>query len=404
MATRYRTNSKIHHGQSPLPSGYEKDSGSSDLFIPPCGLEDVDVALFNLFDNEIVPEYSSSGGSSAVKVPVIFAAGEKWALLKRGRPIRDRNNSLVLPLITVMRTDVNQTSSDDVVGRGVNQQIGEIVIRRRLDKSDRDYQALINRLFLLNQENLAVRPMDPVVSGQITTDGNIGDLAGSSEKTEGAYLYPNRLNNVYETVVVPTPQFYTAKYQVTVWTQYTQHANQIMEKIFSSFLPQGQCWRLDTAKGYWFVAKFEDGSLSTETNFDDMSQSERYIKHVFNVSVPAYFFASSAPGAPIPIKRYISNPVISFEIDELSSISNSLEDSKYQLGADDPTLPLDEQKNTREDQRTPGWRQQKIYPTEDPALQILPRGYSAKIIGKTSKGETVYSGALLGGIEIIVTK
>ena len=50
---------------------------------------------------------------------------------------------------------------------------------------------------------------------------------------DGAYLAPNLNNNVFETIVMPMPQFYTAKYQVTIWTQYTQHSNQIMEKIFS---------------------------------------------------------------------------------------------------------------------------------------------------------------------------
>jgi len=38
-----------------------------------------------------------------------------------------------------MRTGITQ-SPDDITTRGINQQTGEIVVRRRLDKSDRDYQ------------------------------------------------------------------------------------------------------------------------------------------------------------------------------------------------------------------------------------------------------------------------
>jgi hypothetical protein len=415
MSTRFKTGAKTTYGQKPLPTGYESSVGVSDLTIPACGIEDVDTALFNLFDKEIVAEYGGNNSTPISKVPVIFAAGEKWAMLKRGRPIRDRNNTLILPLITIMRTDMTQTMSDDVVGRGINQQIGEIVVRRKLDKSDRDYQSLINKMFLGNQENLAVRPKDPQVPNQLTTERKIGSLATNEAVKDGAYLAPNLKNNVFETIVVPMPQFYTAKYQVTIWTQYTQHSNQIMEKIFSTFLPQAQSWRLDTPKGYWFVAKMEDGSLAMETNFDDMSAAERFIKHTFSVVVPAYFFASTAPGVPVPIKRYVSSPVISFDTEttDPSELGSSTPDSDYVLGSDDPTLPLDVQKNNRRDQRTPGWRQQKIYPvlpeesfdnTEDPAASTLPRGYSVKVVSKNAKGETVYSGASLGGLEIVVIK
>lgn len=406
MSTRYRSNSIQNYGQSPLPTGYEKPNGTPEFTIPSCGVEDVDTAMFKLFESEIAPEVGGINNTAVAKVPVIFAAGEKWALLKRGRPIRDRNNTLVLPLITVMRSEMNQTMTEDIAGRGINQQVGEIVIRRKLDKSDRGYQSLINRLFLKNQEDLAVDIGAGLEPNQLTTERLIGDISESEEVKDGALLTPNRLNNVYETIVVPTPQFYTVKYQVTVWTQYTQHANQIMEKIFSSFLPQGQSWRLDTAKGYWFVGKLEDGSLAIETNFDDMTSQERFIKHTFNVSVPAYFFVPASPGALIPLKRYVSSPTISFEAspDDLTELSSSTETSEYVLGSDDPTLPLDEQKNNRTDQRTPGWRQQRVYPLEDPALQTLPRGYSVRVVNKSPKGETVYSGASLGGLEIVVTK
>ena len=174
MPTRYRTTSKAVFGQQPLPSGYENINSSPDLHIPSCGVEDVDTALFNLFDKEIAPEYGGQNSSSIAKVPVIFAAGEKWAMLKNGRPIRDRNNTLILPLITIMRTEINQSISEDVVGRGINQQTGEIVVTRRLDKSDRNYQSLINKIFLTNQKNVAVRPTDSQVEGQITTERKIG--------------------------------------------------------------------------------------------------------------------------------------------------------------------------------------------------------------------------------------
>lgn len=415
MSTRFKTNSKKNFSQSPLPSGYENVTGVPDISIPSCGIEDVDMSLFNLFDKEIHAQCGGIDNSEVKKVPVVFAAGEKWALLKGGRPIRDRNNTLILPLITIMRTDLNQTASEDIAGRGINQQIGELVVRRRLDKSDRDYQRLINRLLVQNQDNIAA-----------STSQKSGDLSTSKEARDGALLTPNVLKNVYETIVVPTPQFYTAKYQVTIWTQYTQHANQILEKIFSSFLPQGQSWRLDTPKGYWFVAKVEDGSFAIETNFDDMSQQERYIKHTFSVTVPAYFFVPASPGSPIPLKRYVSSTSISFDSGFGNPVTPNDTDEMYVLGSDDPTLPLDDQPNRTKSQEKEGWRQQKVYPvhsdisrdeddlsrfgqdpvaeSSSPANSTLPRGKIVRVVGKTAKGETAYSGMTLGGLEIVFTK
>ena len=410
MSTRFNPNSKYNYNQIPLPTGYEQNYGHAEFSIPPCGVEDVDVAMFNLFDQEISFVYGGMGSTEIKKVPVIFAAGEKWAMLKRGRPLRDKNNTLVLPLITIMRTDLNQSISEDVTGRGINQQVGEIVVRRRLDKSDRSYQSTINRLFLKNQQNVAVRPQDTEDPAQLTTEAVIGDLADDQTIIDGGLLINDRLKNIYETIVIPTPQFYTAKYQVTIWTQYTQHSNQIIEKLFSSFLPQAQSWRLETPKGYWFIAKYEDGSLAAETSFEDMSQQERFIKHNFNVIVPAYIFASQTPGAPIPIKRYVSAPTISFDfatISEPSELSSTTAESEYVIGSDDPTLPLDEKQNNRRDQRTPGWHQQKIYPviegtdSNDPALRNKRKNF-IKEVSKNSKGETVYVGQTLGGVKIVV--
>jgi hypothetical protein len=411
MSTRFKSNSKYNYGQTPLPTGYENTAGTPDLHIPSCGVEDVDIGIFNLFDKEIFAECGGTDGAELKKVPVIFAAGEKWALLKRGRALRDRNNTLLIPLITIMRSEINQNVSEDVTGRGINQQVGEFVIRRRLDKTDRSYQALINKIFLPNQDNIS----STVTGGMPSSGSPNGSLRNDKFVRDGAYLSPNLKNNVYETIVVPTPQFYTAKYQITIWTQYTQHSNQIIEKIFSTFLPQGQSWRIDTSKGYWFVAKLVDGSFATETNFDDMSQEERFIKHTFEVSIPAYFFASSAPGVPVPIKRYVSSPSIDFTSGIDDPIDPVQEADKYVLGSDDPTLPLDLQNNDSNDQRSTGWTTKKVYrisqdindpitQTVDPAAGSLPRSETIKVVGRNSSGETVYSGASLGGLQIVVIK
>jgi hypothetical protein len=399
MTTRYTADPQRRFDLfSGLPTGYQ-GKPAPDVVVPAVGIEDVDRALFKLF-NEEIRFIVSGNGVDQKRVPVVFFAGEKWALNKRLKALKDRNNTLILPLITAVRTTLTQDPALDITGRGINQQTGEIVINRRLDKSDRAYQGLINRLMLRNQANLAVTPSE-VEPGQLSTLGEIGDLEDDPTVQQGGLLLPNRQKNVYETIVIPAPQFFTAKYDVTLWSQYTGHMNQMLEAMISSFLPQGNSWRLDTPQGYWFMASVDGNQYTADTNTDDYSQEERLIRYKLVINVPGYILASGTPGAPVPVRRYISSPTISFQVSTggSESIGNDSIDDPF-LGADDPTLPLtsgDDGPNTRSDQRM--INRTRLYPDsqeinpEDPALRSYPRGTHParykKVTGIDGRGKKV---------------
>jgi hypothetical protein len=409
MPTRYKTDAKRKFGQAPLPSGYDAKDVPQDFTIPPVGIKDVDTALFYLFDREIpiqVLAPDTETGAAVMKdVPIVFAGGEKWAMIKKGRAPRDKNGSLVLPLITMGRKNITQTPNEDISGRGINQQTGELIIRRRLDRSDRSYQNLINRLLLKNQENVAVEPTDGPVEGQVETTREIGDRSDELTIEDGGLLMPNRRNNVWETIVIPAPQFFTVQYDIIIWSQYDTQMNQILEQLVSSFLPQGNAWRLDARddkkikKGYWFVATVDGNLYTAQNNYDDMSTQERLIKYEFTINVPAYVLASATPGAPVPIRRYVSVPSIEFSVSTDLGLSETTEpsvgiDDPF-LGSDDPTLPLSNDPTATADQRRDGTT--RLYPNRisehDPALENLPRGVNParyrKITGINHRGETV---------------
>lgn len=374
MPTRFNSKSQQRYGVSGINTGTHQ--GTPSLTIPPVGIEDVDVALFKLFDNEIKLQVGGNN-SDFKKVPVIFATGEKWAILKKKRALRDKNNSLILPLLTIARTSVIQDFSTDISGRGINQQTGEIVIKRRLDGSDRGYQNLINRYLLENQKNVATNPRLGHDENQLLTDRVVGQNANDPMTKDGAWLADSKTNNVFETIVIPSPQFCSLNYDVTMWTQYTQHMNQLLEQVIASFLPQGNAWKLDTPKGYWFIAIVEGNSYDPDNNFDQLGKEERLIKYTFKIKVNAYIFAPQYPGVGVPVKRYVSCPIISFETG-LEPGSENIDQgsenvSEYLLGSDDPTLPLDESKNGREDQRRVGTRLFNRFDdkniSDDPALR-----------------------------------
>ena len=114
MTTRFNSRSVTNYDIPGLETAM--DGPSSTLTIPSCGIEDVDLSLFNLFDKEIPFQVTTDDGIKPV--PVIFAAGEKWALNKRKRAIRDKMNTLILPLITIVRTEISQDPTIDIAGRG----------------------------------------------------------------------------------------------------------------------------------------------------------------------------------------------------------------------------------------------------------------------------------------------
>lgn len=290
-----------------LPTGYE-GSSPSNYTIPSCEIEDVDVALHTLFDqhigfkNAIIPD-GENGPLNINKPYVIFATGERFALAKKLRPPRDKSKQLMLPAISVRRKSITQTS-EDITGRGMNQFTGDLVVRRRLGAEDRDYQSLLNKL--------AIEQLNP---GNATSTRPQGQFGPSQDvgTSQGTLLDPKLGNNVWEIISIPQPQFYTATYEVTFWTTHTLHMNYLIMTLLSAQLPQGKTFRLNTPKGYWFIATIADEVSSTD-NLDDFKEEKRIIRYTFQVSVKAFILATNGPGNPVPIRRSISATEISFEL------------------------------------------------------------------------------------------
>jgi hypothetical protein len=397
VTTRYSATPQPNFGVPPLPTGYSSPQADGDLSIPSVGIVDVDRSLFNLFDKEIKMTVRGENTGEGTKVPVVFASGEKWATLKKLQPLRDRNNSLILPLINIVRTGIQQSVSEDITGRGINQQVGELHIRKRLDSTDRSYQSLINRLLIPNQDNLGMDGSSrPDVDQGPIVNRSIGDMTTDPTVKDGGLLLTDRTRDVYETIVVPTPQFFTSLYTVTLWAQYQQHMNQMIESLFASFLPQGRgTWRLETSSGYWFVANVSEDAYTAQNNFEDMSNEERIIKHEFSIRVPAYAFVTDVPGGKVPVRRYVSSSDVSFVISTpIDDVAQDGVDDPF-LGSDDPTLPLSET-SRRRDLRND--MSSKLFPnsphvnvTSDPALRGRTPSQSQykKLTGVDSTGHVI---------------
>ena len=100
-----------------IDEGYE-GAVPDDFSFPSAGIEDIDRALFDLFDKRIPMQISIE--SQFTKVPVVFSTGERFALTRRRRPIRDRNNALILPIMAIHRMGIDHSPSQGGYGTAIS--------------------------------------------------------------------------------------------------------------------------------------------------------------------------------------------------------------------------------------------------------------------------------------------
>ncbi|NDC23130.1 MAG: hypothetical protein EBZ49_03220 [Proteobacteria bacterium] len=284
------------------PTGFEGNDVPSDFTVPSCTIEDVDRALFNLFDKQLPLQVRQSQNSTKMigtkKVPVIFATGERFAFLRRKVPLGDRggdHSALIIPLISITRSSISQ-DPDNGIGPG---QITPIVIKRRLSKESQIYKRLINDNRLKNQDDLADETHNIEGLGSGSIEFTIGTRRTGTPTTDntrsGKLLTPDLTNNIYETLVIPPIKYFTATYNITLWAQYTQEMNDMIMTIMSLYQNNHRrTFKLESDKGYWFVA-YVGSEFSSENNSDDFTDAERIIKCNFDVKVNGYVVAPQYP-------------------------------------------------------------------------------------------------------------
>ena len=292
MSTRWKVKPYLTTGG--LQTGLEGIDIPEDFEMPPCGIEDVDRAMFKLF-NEDLPFYYIQDGDMK-RIPCVFAGGERAMILRKKEPLRDRQGALVLPLVSILRSGIDQSTE-----KGIGPGTGSITLRKRVAQEDRAYKKLTNQNNLRNQDNVV---------------GSTGAGSASLELTN---------KNVYEIITMPNPRFFKATYEITFWAQYLQQMNSIIEAFITSYNNStARSFKIETNKGYWFVATVESG-LSDSNNFDGYQDDERLIKTSITMSVTGYIINPQFPGAPKVFRRYISAPKVQFDttVEEPNYIASS---------------------------------------------------------------------------------
>ena len=308
-----------------LRTGWESGKIPDDFAIPSCGIADMDRSMFNLFDKDIVIQVSVDG--TMKKVPVVFASGERFAVSQRNKPIRDKNNALILPIISIHRKKIDHDANVGGYGSGISsRERGDLIIKRRLSKKDANYQNIINQQKIKNQDNVSntgnftltdIAPGNQAAQGTTTSRRNKNNLS----KTVGNPTLKPDLNgdHIYEIITIPYPKFVKITYSITIWTQYVTHVNNIIETLFANFPSIGHNYQVTTESGYKFVAYMQT-PLSFDDNFTDYATEERLVKLTFDMDLPGYFVApQDVPGKGSPFRSFETAPNVVFEMKEITA-------------------------------------------------------------------------------------
>lgn len=214
-------------------------------------IEDVDQAVFDYFDKRLSPSVDREDGKPA-KVNIIYAAGERWKLIRKNN-FRDDNGTLLLPIITIRRSAIDRSRE---LG-GWPQEQKQVVVTKNIHSKTSNLRNLLKARRTIN----FVEPKQPAVQEYLT---------------------------------IPNPDFLTVFYQVEIWAQYQTQMNEILEKIFHKYshldsfiIPMNYEGKEPKGNSYYFVG-FREGDLLKLSNEDDFTDSERLIRYQYTIKTPAY--------------------------------------------------------------------------------------------------------------------
>tara|TARA_Y100001963_G_C6753182_1_gene435266 strand:+ start:19 stop:969 length:951 start_codon:yes stop_codon:yes gene_type:complete len=180
---------------------------------PKCTIEDVDWAIMSYLQDIVKPQIIENG--QTIDVPVMYANGEKWAMVQSRGYMRDAKNKIMTPLISIRR--------------------GSIIERDTLRKLDVNINPAGNEQILRNKFSKAHRyDRFSILRGQ---------------------------KPVHEFHVMAIPEFIDVSYELFVWTEYTEQMNSLIEQLMPlGGFAWGTTWKFPTMiADYTFDTTQADG-------------------------------------------------------------------------------------------------------------------------------------------------
>lgn len=272
------------------------------------GIETIDTAFFN-YVNELNIFCNTNEGWN--KIPVIWSSAERSFQIKNSKKLRDKNGSLIPPIISVERTTITKDPT-----KKTNFQANL--------SPQQDYYYITK---LLNQDK--------------TSNFANADSKKSSGQINFVTSKKNR-KQVYEHIAVRIPVYVVVEYKINILTNYVTQMNEAIQPFMAR-----------TAQNYFVIKgddyRFEcmmDPSFAQEGN-NSLEDSERTFKTTITVKVTGYLvgegdnqerpqqkITENAVEVKIPRESIITEQSLAVKrkraIEKLSATKANLADTKNQ--------------------------------------------------------------------------
>lgn len=230
---------------------------ASDLkeehYITPSTIETIDYSMFEWVNKKL--DIFTTTNKGFQKVPVKWSSGERAWMSKKDSNLRDKDGTLILPLISIERTgvvkDPNKKGSvwGNIPPVFKDEYGGTITVAKRI-----------------NQDKTSI-------FSRAANKRKTGKLNIKTEK-------PSKV--VYETITMPIPVYVENTYKISIRTEYQQQMNEILQPFFTK--TRGSNMVYLKYDGHTYPA-FIDGNFSYNNNIADMSQDERTFLTEITVTV-----------------------------------------------------------------------------------------------------------------------
>lgn len=230
------------------------------IFFQPSTIETIDTAMYSWFDKELNLFCDTNKGFR--KVPVIWVGGERSAQIKKDQFIRDSESTLILPRITIERKD--------------------------FDKAPANRSYFVNHLYPTNDYKGSTFPAFRTINQLKTSNfANAQAKRTVNNVGKGQLNFKTKKQHpvVYTTYSTPLPVFLVINYEISVWTEYQQQMNQIMQPIL---IKTGHISNFFiTHDNHIYECFFED-SFPQQNNISNLNDEERKFESKFSVRCLGY--------------------------------------------------------------------------------------------------------------------
>ncbi len=232
----------------------------------PSSLETIDKAMLRFIDEDLNLFTTTNDGFK--KTPVLWVTAERAFQIKNNKDLRDKEETLILPLITVNRSNVTKEPNykgtvyanlypiDDEKG-------GTITVARQINqKKTAEFQNALSK-----------RKYGP--------DNNVASKMFNTNKRN-----MSTAKTVYETITIPIPTWVKVMYQISIRTEYQQQMNELI-RPFLTVPGNSRTPKRIEAEGHYYEI-FIDGGFSNNSNQASLGMTQRNYETDINIEVLGY--------------------------------------------------------------------------------------------------------------------